>query len=112
MTMGGGSNPKERRTYVRRAGASMMRARVAFIITLVLGGLFSAVAAEAQEPAKVARIGYLVQNLGDRNRLREAFLQELRDLGYAEGRNLVIEYRSADGKPERYPTLAAELVAL
>ena len=45
-------------------------------------------------------------------RLRDAFLQGLRDLGYVEGRNVVIEYRDAEGKIERAPTLAAELVAL
>src|SRR5438045_8704226 len=43
---------------------------------------------------------------------RNNFLQALRDLGYIEGRNLVIEYRDAEGKPERFPALAAELVAL
>ena len=42
----------------------------------------------------------------------EAFQQGLRDFGYVEGRNLVIEYRSAEGKLERLPILAAELVAL
>src|SRR5262245_33281576 len=112
MTMGGGSNPKERRTYVRRAGASMIGARVAFIITLVLGGLFSAVAAEAQEPAKVARIGVLSLNRTPNQHVHEAFRQDLRDLGYVVGRNLVIEYRDAEGKLERLPALAAELVAL
>ena len=67
--------------------------------------------AEAQQAAKVARIGWL----GDKPsgpHVREAFLQGLRDLGYVEGRNLVIEYRFAEGKHERYPALAAELVAL
>jgi putative ABC transport system substrate-binding protein len=44
--------------------------------------------------------------------MRDAFLQGLRDLGYVEGRNVVIEYRFAEGKLERYPALAAELVAL
>ncbi len=44
--------------------------------------------------------------------MREAFRQGLRDLGYVEGRNLVIEYRFAEGKSERLPALAAELVAL
>jgi len=69
-------------------------------------------AAEAQQAAKVARIGYLSPNLASSPRLRDAFLQGLRDLGYVEGRNVVIEYRDAEGKLERLPALAAELVAL
>jgi putative ABC transport system substrate-binding protein len=69
-------------------------------------------AAEAQQAAKVARIGYLSPNLASSPRLREAFLQGLRDLGYVEGRNVVIGYRDAEGKLERVPALAAELVAL
>src|SRR5262249_39390655 len=44
--------------------------------------------------------------------IQEAFRQGLRDLGYVEGRNVVIEYRDAEGKPERLPAIAAELVAL
>jgi ABC transporter substrate binding protein len=66
----------------------------------------------AQQTEKVPRIGYLVVNLAVNLHLREAFRQGLRDLGYVEGRNLVIEYRDAEGKPERLPALAAELVAL
>ena len=57
-------------------------------------------------------IGYLALNLAANPHLREAFRQGLRDLGYVEGRNLVIEYRDAEGKTERLPALAAELVAL
>jgi putative ABC transport system substrate-binding protein len=53
-----------------------------------------------------------VTNLAAALHLLEAFRQGLRDLGYVEGRTLVIEYRSAEGKPERLPALAAELVAL
>ena len=70
------------------------------------------VAASAQQAAKIARIGYLATNLAAGPHLREAFLQGLRDLGYVEGRNVVIEYRDAEGKLERLPALAAELVAL
>jgi putative ABC transport system substrate-binding protein len=80
---------------------------------VISGGLLAApLAAEAQQAAKVARIGYLVTNLAVNPHLHEAFRQGLRDLGYVEGRNLVIEYRDAEGKPERLPALAAELVAL
>jgi putative ABC transport system substrate-binding protein len=77
------------------------------------GGLLAApLAAEAQQAARVVRIGYLAANLAGNPHLQEAFLQRLRDLGYIEGRNLVIEYRFAEGKLERFPALAAELVAL
>jgi putative ABC transport system substrate-binding protein len=68
--------------------------------------------AGAQQAAKVPRIGYLSLNAGANPHLREAFRQGLRDLGYVEGRNVVIEYRDAEGKPERLPALAGELVAL
>ena len=70
------------------------------------------VAANAQQAAKIARIGFLGQNLAPNPHVREAFRQGLRDLGYVEGRNLVIEYRDAEGKFDRLPALAADLVAL
>jgi putative ABC transport system substrate-binding protein len=81
-------------------------------LSAVTAGLAAPLAAEAQQAAKVARIGYLVTNLAVNPHLHEAFRQGLRDLGYVEGRNLVIEYRDAEGKPERLPALAAGLVAL
>jgi putative ABC transport system substrate-binding protein len=83
---------------------------LAVILTLSL--FLVPLTAEGQQTGKVARIGYLVIDRAASPHLREAFLQELRDLGYVEGRNLVIEYRSADGKSEQLPALAAELVAL
>ena len=67
---------------------------------------------EAQQAARAARIGYLASNLAGGPHQREAFRQGLRDLGYVEGRNFVVEYRDAERKLERLPTLAAELVAL
>ncbi len=85
---------------------------LALSITLALAGLLSPVAAEAQQATKIARVGYLSLDLAAAAHWREAFRQGLRDLGYVEGRNLVIEYRSAEGKLERLPALAAELVAL
>jgi len=69
-------------------------------------------AAEAQQAAKIPRIGYLTGSLAASPHLPEAFRQGLRDLGYVEGRNVVIEYRDAGGNFERLPALAAELVAL
>jgi len=86
--------------------------RRAFIGTLAGGILAAPLAASAQQAAKVPRIGYLSGNLAAAPHLPEAFRQGLRDLGYVEGRNLVIEYRDVEGKYERLPALAAELVAL
>ena len=87
-----------------------MDRRDTVLALLALGA--APLAAEAQQAAKVARIGYLSPNLAANPHLREAFRQGLRDLGYVEGRNVVIEYRDAEGKLERLPALAAELVAL
>jgi putative ABC transport system substrate-binding protein len=83
-----------RRTFVAGTGAVLLAAPLA---------------AEAQQ---TARIGYLALNLDANPRYRDAFRLGLRDLGYVEGRNLVIEYRDAEGKPERLAASAAELVAL
>jgi putative ABC transport system substrate-binding protein len=84
-------------------------------ITAVSGSIFAApLTVEAQSAGKVPRIGYLASNLAGSSpvRLHEAFRQGLRDLGYIEGRNVVIEYRDAQGKLETLPARAAELVAL
>ncbi len=67
--------------------------------------------AEAQT-GKVWRIGYLTPVIVDGNTRLAAFQERLRELGYVEPRNIVLEIRSADGKPERYPDLAADLVRL
>jgi putative ABC transport system substrate-binding protein len=87
-----------------------MDRRDTVLALLALGA--APLAAEAQQAAKVARIGYLSSNLAATPYRQEALRQGLRDLGYVEGRNLVIEYRDAEGKVERFPALAAELVAL
>ena len=69
--------------------------------------------AQAQQPARIPRIGILSPTSAAFYLPRvEAFRQRLRELGYVEGKNILIEYRYADGKPERRPDLAAELVRL
>jgi putative tryptophan/tyrosine transport system substrate-binding protein len=77
-------------------------------ITL-LGGAVAAWpgAARGQQPAKIPRIGYLSAGSPPANL---AFWKGMRDLGYAEGQNILIEYRWAEEKPERLPDLAAELI--
>ena len=72
------------------------------------------VSAEAQQPKKIPRIGY-VSGSGDANNpgpFVEAFRQGLRDLGYVEGKNILVEFRFAEGQLERLPSLVAELVQL
>ena len=81
--------------------------------TLIGGSLLATpLAVEAQQAATVRRIGYLGDTPARVPQIRAAFLQGLSDLGYVEGRNLVIEYRDAEGHVEHFPSLAAELVAL
>jgi ABC-type uncharacterized transport system substrate-binding protein len=85
------------------------------VIGLALSALLFALSssAEAQQPTKVARIGFLSASSPEALSSRiEAFRQGLRELGYVEGKNIVIEWRSAEGKLDRLPALAAELVRL
>ena len=85
-----------------------MRPRFTFWVLIFL--LAVASFTEAQQASKVHRIGYLGSSA--RGAFSDAFEQGLRDLGYEIGKSLVIEYRSADGKFDRLPALAAELVRL
>jgi putative tryptophan/tyrosine transport system substrate-binding protein len=62
---------------------------------------------EAQQPKKISRIGYLT-DIGSAP--AEAFVQGLRNLGYTEGKNVIFEFRTTEGKPGRYSALADELV--
>src|SRR5215475_7498547 len=80
-------------------------------VTVLLFAL--CLSAEAQQPTKIARIGYL--SPGDpvsRTYRIEAFRQGLKELGYVEGKNIIIEYRFAEARPERLPELARDLVGL
>jgi putative ABC transport system substrate-binding protein len=83
----------------------------ALAVVLALGLLAAPLAAEGQQARKVPVIGYLIERSGP-TAFDEAFRVGLRELGYSEGRNIVVEYRWADGKAERLPALAAELVRL
>jgi putative ABC transport system substrate-binding protein len=77
--------------------------------------LFSApLAVEAQQPGKVYRVGILTNNASDpaEARLWQAFRQGLRELGWIEGANILLEFRGAEGNPARLPELAADLVRL
>jgi putative ABC transport system substrate-binding protein len=88
----------DRRTFLAGTGAVLLAAPLA---------------AEAQQAGKVYRIGYLSAGSASAARpptSRETFLQGLRDLGYVEGRDFVMEYRYAEGQPDRLPRLAADLV--
>src|ERR1700692_4791101 len=77
----------------------------------IAGGVLAApLAAPAQQVGKVYRIGSLETISASQNAAKlDALRKGLRELGYVEGRNLIIEYRSADGRSERFPDLASEL---
>jgi putative tryptophan/tyrosine transport system substrate-binding protein len=82
---------------------------VALVVTLAMSGAV----AHAQQTGKIFRIGYLDPSTASGSAvLVEAFRQELSKLGWIEGKNITIEYRFAEGKTERQPELAADLVRL
>ena len=87
--------------------------RVKFPISAIASVIFLAAVqfAEAQQPTKVPRIGFLNATFPSTMSARiEAFRQGLRELGYVEGKNITVQWLSADGKPDRLPDLAADLV--
>lgn len=88
----------------------MRRALLVVVLTILLGG--SPGAAAAQQPARPVRVGYLSASSPTADQMRPAFVEGLREHGYAEGQNLVVESRYAEGRFERLPALAAELVRL
>jgi len=91
----------------------MTATRIVVMVTLALSLLAAPLAAEAQPTGTFYRVGLLTAGgvSTERSASLDAFRQSLRALGYAEGRNLVIEYRYAEGELDRLPGLAADLVA-
>ena len=90
-----------------------MGKQIFIVVWLVALALAAFRPAEAQQTKKIHRIGYLTANTSDAELPRlEAFRQALRELGHVEGQNIAIEYRHAEGKFDRLPGLAAELVGL
>ena len=89
----------------------MARLIAAFIVAIVIG--LATHPAAAQQPGNIPRIGYLDANpISDGMARSEAFRRGLRERGYVEGKNIIIVWRSAEGKRDRPPDLAAELVRL
>ena len=88
-----------------------MKRKITFLTlcALLLALSFSA---DAQQPKKVARVGYLGNTASTSAIDMKTFRERLSELGYIEGQNVTIEYRYFDGKVERLPELAAELVRL
>src|SRR5467141_1237374 len=84
-----------------------------FLSTTVAGILAAPLGTEGQQAGRIPRIGLLSASSRSSNAARiEAFHKGLADLGYADGKTLAIEYRSADGQLERLPDLAAEVIRL
>jgi putative tryptophan/tyrosine transport system substrate-binding protein len=89
-----------------------MRTKTVVVLLIALA-LASVHLAEAQQPTKIPRIGYIDGGFPSTNAARiDAFRQGLREHGYMEGKNIVVEYRHAEGKLDRLPTLLAELLRL
>ena len=90
-----------------------MITRRVFVGTVAGGLLAAPLAADAQQAGKVPRIGFLgTRSPSDTSPRLDAFRQALRELGWVEGQNIVIDYRYAEGRLDRLPDLAAELVRL
>ena len=102
-----GSGVREKTTMNAMVGKFF----VLFLTTIIL--LTTASTTQAQQPNKVPRIGFLTAGSPSTNGARiEALRQGLRELGYIEDKNIVIEWRFSEGKPDRLPDLVAELVRL
>jgi putative ABC transport system substrate-binding protein len=98
---------------VRATRSEMIDGRLPFIVTITLIILAAAFTADAQQSAKVPQVGYLSANSPSATTAgTEAFRQGLRELGYIQGKTIMIEWRYAEEKRDRLSSLAAELVRL
>ena len=96
---------------VERAGKNMKSKIIVFTLCAMLFAVCGSV--DAEQAGKIARIGFLDNSTASGSSvLVDAFRQEMRKLGWTEGKNITIEYRFAEGKPERRRELAADLVRL
>jgi putative ABC transport system substrate-binding protein len=90
-----------------------MNRRESIIAFVALGAVAGSIASFAQQQGKVWRVGFLsLYSASEIVQNTAAFLKALRELGYIEGKNLVVEWRFAEGSFERLPDLAADLVQL
>ena len=103
----------QRSEVSKSAALSPLLFALSFLGVMIFAFCFSA---EAQQPGKIPRIGFLQRRVpptpANPDPLGDAFRQGLRDLGYTDGKNILIEQRYAEGKAERIPGLVAELVQL
>jgi putative ABC transport system substrate-binding protein len=91
----------------------MIRGGTRLLVAMILGALIAPLSGEAQPPARVSRIGMLVSGSPATHQFMvDAFRQNLRELGYVEGSNMKLELRWAEGKLDRLPDLAVDLVRL
>ena len=103
--------PSKSSSQISKSKIDNSKCRVLWLIAIALVAMSTLVS--AQQPKKIPRVGYLSASSASVALVRtNAFRQGLRDFGYVEGKNLIVELRYADGKFDRLPTLAAELVRL
>src|ERR1043166_2820458 len=109
MQSGKSKGPSARNRRISMRINIMRLALYACLLALCALLLALSLSAQAQQPTKISRIGYLgATSLSSTSARIEAFQQGLRELGYVAGKNIVIEWRWAEGKFDRLPDLAAE----
>ena len=115
-TTTGSVHGERRHAAGRREAAPRQLSIIGLLVTFALGMLVAPVVSDAQPRTTIPRVGVLEpgnpQTATDTGTCHHGFRQGLRDLGYVEGHNIILEYRYAEGQPTRLPALAAELVRL